>query len=224
MDSAVETTLWRFARGDMTSAEFETWLYTHDGLETELGEQLYLDLVSLDYRDKHALFSLRESLASSLRSPLKCECIALPDLAVVPMGGEDLDVRVFATLNRVREHGGLQWWLYLSTCSACGQNWLVAQEERIFDDYFLKRLSVAEAGLIVAGGRWPVEFMTYERVLTVGHALSHPCRFVDPLAASLVWTVQDLRKERPEITSDEIARLIGVAPTEVDQMLATNFP
>jgi hypothetical protein len=223
MNSAVETTLWRFVRGDMPSAEFEAWLYTHDELEAELGQQLYLDLVSLDYRDKHALFALRESLASGLRPPLKCECITLPDLAVVPMGGEGLDARVFATLNRVREHGGPQWWLYLSTCDACGQDWLVAQEERIFDDYFLKRLNAAEASQIMAGGRWPVKFMTYERVLTVGYALSHPCRFVDPLAASLVWTVQDLRKERPEITSDEIARLLGVAPAEVDQMLAANF-
>ena len=207
----------------MPSAEFEAWLYTHDELEAELGEQLYLDLVSLDYRDKHALFALRESLASDLRPSLRCECITLSDVAVVPMGGEGRDARVFATLHRVCEHGGAQWWLYLSTCDACGQNWLVAQEERIFDDYFLKRLGATEAGQIVVEGRWPVEFRTYERVLTVGHALSHPCRFVDPLAASLVWTVQDLRKERPEITSDEIARLIGVAATEVDQMLAANL-
>lgn len=206
----------------MPSAEFEAWLYGGDEVETELGEELYLDLVSIDYRDKHALFALRERLASHLRPSLKCECITLPDVAVVPMGGEGLDVRVFATLHRVREHGDPQWWLYLSTCDACGQNWLVAQEERIFDDYFLKRLGAAEAGQIVAGGPWPAEFTTYERVLTVGHALSHPCRFVDPLAANLVWTVQDLRKERPEIMSDEIARLLCVTSAEVDQMLATN--
>lgn len=152
----------------------------------------------------------------------KCECAALPDLAVVPMGGDDLDVRVFATLNRVREHGGPQWWLYLSSCIACGQNWLVAQEERIFDDHFLKRLSVAEADQIVARARWPEEFRTYERVLTVGHALSHPCRFFDPLDPSLVWTAHDLRKERPAMTSEEIAQLIGSTSAEVELMLATS--
>lgn len=152
----------------------------------------------------------------------KCECSALPDLAVVPMGGDDLDVRVFATLERVREHGGPQWWLYLSNCKSCGQNWLVAQEERIFDDYFLKRLTVAEADEIVADARWPQEFCTYERVLTVGHSLSYPCRFFDPLAASLVWTAQDLRRERPAITSSEIAQLIGSTPADVETMLAAN--
>lgn len=152
----------------------------------------------------------------------RCECTALPDLAVVPMGGDDLDVRVFATVKPVREHGGPQWWLYLSSCSSCGQNWLVAQEERIFDDYFLKRLSVPEAGQIVVSGDWPEEFSTYERVLTVGHALSKPCRFFDPLAASLVWTAQDLRKERPTIAVDEIARLIGSTPAQVELMLGAN--
>ncbi|WP_168072942.1 hypothetical protein [Caulobacter sp. SSI4214] len=152
----------------------------------------------------------------------KCECIALADLAAVPMGGDDLDVRVFATVKPVLEHGGPQWWLYLSSCSSCGQNWLVAQEERIFDDYFLKRLSVPEAGQIVASGDWPEEFSTYERVLTVGHALSKPCMFFDPLAASLIMTAQDLRKERPTIAVDEIARLIGSTPAQVELMLGAN--
>jgi len=110
------------------------------------------------------------------------------------------------------------------SCTACCQNWLIAQEERIFDDYFLKRLSVAEADQIVASARWPEEFRTYERVLTVGHALSNPCRFFDPLDASLVWTVHDLRKERPAMTSEEIAQLIGSTSADVELMLATNAP
>lgn len=152
----------------------------------------------------------------------KCECAALPDLAVVPMGGDDLDVRVFATLKRVQDHGGPQWWLYLSSCDSCGQNWLVAQEERIFDDYFLKRLSVTEAENIVATARWPEEFNTYERVLTVGHILSKPCRFADPLDASLVWTALDLRRERPAIKSEEIALLIGSSSANVELMLTTD--
>ncbi|ATC24127.1 hypothetical protein CVUC_17635 [Caulobacter vibrioides] len=145
-------------------------------------------------------------------------------MAVVPMGGDDLDLRVFATLSRVREHSGPQWWLYFSKCKACGQNWLVAQEERVFDDYFLKRLNVAEADEIVTSERWPGEFSTYERVLTVGHALSRPCRFFDPLASSLVWTARDLRKERPAMTCEEIAQLIGSTSAEVELMLAANVP
>jgi hypothetical protein len=152
----------------------------------------------------------------------KCECAALPDLTVVPMGGDDLDVRVFATLKRVRDRGEPRWWLYLSNCSSCGQNWLVAQEERIFDDYFLKRVSVTEAENIVVAVRWPEDFSTYEQVLRVGHSLSKPCTFADPLDPSLIWTAQDLRKERPELTSEEIALLIGSTSSQVELMLTTN--
>jgi hypothetical protein len=223
MHSAAKSILWQFVRGDMTSAEFEAWLYAHAELETELGEPLYLDLVAFDYRNQQELFGFREKLAAALRPPLKCECITLPDLAVVPMGFDGLDARVFATLNRVRDHGGRQWWLYLSKCTSCGQNWMVAQEERIFDDYFLRRLSVAAADQIATDRRWPADFMTYERVLTLGHALSRPCTFADPLAGSLVWTAKDLREERPGITVEEIARLLGTEPGEVHQMLATNL-
>lgn len=151
-----------------------------------------------------------------------CCCVGLQNLAVVPMGGDGLDNRVFNTLERLADHGGSAWWLYLSRCEVCLQNWMVAQEERIFDDYFLRRLSSTEVDEIVAEGRWPTEFATYERVLTVGHLLSRACVFFDPLHASLVWTARDLRSERPDITVSEIASLIGVGSAEVDQLLSAD--
>jgi hypothetical protein len=140
----------------------------------------------------------------------ECCCATLPDLAVVPMGGGRLDERVFNTLEHVQDHGGDLWWLYLSKCSACGENWMIAQEERIFDDYFLKRLSNEEARQIVSESTWPPDFITYERVLKVGKALSQPCIFLNPLDDSLAWTAADLRKARPDITVEEIADLLGV--------------
>jgi hypothetical protein len=139
-----------------------------------------------------------------------CCCGALADLAVVPMGREDLDEQVFATLARIRDHGGDLWWLYLSRCGACGQAWLVAQDERIYDNYYLKRLSPAEALDILEAGRWPDDFITYERVLRLGRTLARPWRFLDPRAPSLVWTAEDLVKERPDITVGEIAYLLGI--------------
>src|SRR5207342_1474811 len=137
-----------------------------------------------------------------------CSCASLPDLAVVPMGGDGLDERVFATLENVANHGGELWWLYLSGCTACGQNWLVAQEERIFDEYLLRRQSVAEARQIISEQRWPDEFNTYERVLKLVRALSQShVVFADALSLSLVSTAHDLRKERANITVEEIAYL-----------------
>ena len=147
-----------------------------------------------------------------------CLCPGLADLAVVPMGFDDLDVRVFATLERVREHGGDPWWLYLSRCSACSQYWLVAQEERIYDDYFLKRLDAEAGDAILDGGDWPVDFLTYERVLALGRAMSSPPRFLDAFAHSLQWTVEDLRKARPGITSKEIAYLLGLTDRHAWQL------
>ena len=137
------------------------------------------------------------------------------------MGCDGLDEKVFATLEQIRSHGGEPWWLYLSRCDACGQNWMVAQEERIFDDYYLKRLTPAEARAIMDLGRWPDDFITYERVLKTGHALSRPCEFLEELAPSLVWTAEDLRKERPEITDKEIAHLLGVSPSTAARLSKT---
>ncbi len=137
------------------------------------------------------------------------------------MGGEGLDERVFATVVNVRDHGGDAWWLHLSQCRTCGQYWMIAQEERIFDEHFLRRLSVDEVNRISAEGEWPAEFLTYERVLRTGHALGiRPCIFLERLSPSLVWTAEDLRKERPDISVEELAHLLGVTATQAARLLA----
>ncbi|MBQ1543070.1 hypothetical protein C5708_07155 [Caulobacter sp. CCUG 60055] len=220
MSRTAVATLWRFARQDMFSDDFEAWLYAQEDLEEDLGEELYIELISFDYRNQSELFVIREKLAMALRPSLKCECVTLPDLAVVPMGFDGLDDRVFATLERVCDHGPPQWWLHLFRCATCGQNWVVAQEERIFDDYFFRRLQQSTADKIVAECSWPSDFITYERVLKVGQALSKPFRFTDPLSLSLVWTAQDLRRERPDITTEEIADLMGISSSQVDRLLS----
>ncbi|WP_404339020.1 hypothetical protein AB2M62_07555 [Sphingomonas sp. MMS12-HWE2-04] len=92
-----------------------------------------------------------------------CLCASLPDLAVVPMGGAGFDERVLATIESLCDHGGAQWWLHLARCSACGQHWMIAQEERIYDEHFLKRLSPTEVDAIQADRRWPEDFLTYAR-------------------------------------------------------------
>jgi hypothetical protein len=139
-----------------------------------------------------------------------CCCRSLPNLAVVPMGGDGQDERVFATLNNIRDHSATLWWLYLSKCSACEQDWLVAQDDRIYDNYYLKRLNSDEAQDIVEAVRWPDDFISYERVLRLGRTLSQPWTFLDPQSPALIATAEDLRKERPEITADEIAYLLGI--------------
>ena len=98
---------------------------------------------------------------------------------------------------------------------------MIAQEERIFDEHFLRRLSVDEANRISVNANWPVEFLSYESVLKTGHALHiRPCVFLERLAWSLVCTAEDLRKERPDISVEEIAFLLGVTATQAKRLLA----
>ena len=52
---------------------------------------------------------VKSKLAAALRPSLTCECIALPDLAAVPMGGAGLDERVFASLDPLLIHGPPLW-------------------------------------------------------------------------------------------------------------------
>ena len=148
-----------------------------------------------------------------------CCCRSLSDLAIVPMGGDGKDERVFATLNNVRDHGAELWWLSLSKCSACEQDWLVAQDERIYDNYYLKRLDPAEARDIADAARWPDDFITYERVLRLGRTLSQPWTFLDSRDPALVSTAEDLRKERPDISTDEIAYLLAIEPKTAARLL-----
>jgi hypothetical protein len=149
---------------------------------------------------------------------LNCHCSVLTDLAVIPMGGDGLDERVFATVDRVCDHGGAQWWLYLSRCSRCGQYWMIAQEERIYDEYFLKRLPDEEVDAIHAEQRWPEDFLAYEQVLQIGRAHGPPFTFLDRHSPTLINTIADLRRERPTITTDRIADLLGISAKRVSRL------
>ncbi len=212
--------LWSFVRGDMPVADFEAWLYAEAGLESLLGEALHFDLISADFRERNEVFLVQLRLETVLRPSLTCECITVKNTDVIAMGGDGRDRRFFATVDVVCKHGGEQWWLDLNQCKACGQHWMIASEERMYDDYFVKRLDTNEAGQIIKDGFWPDDFMTYEKVLELGVALSKACRFPDPMAGSLVWTAHDLRAARPDITRAEIAELLGVDVDHVERLLA----
>jgi hypothetical protein len=220
MDASVTTTLWRFVRGDLPVASFEAWLYAQKDLERDLGEELYMELLSFDYRDRRELVLLCEKLATFLRPALECECVTLPDMAMVPMGCEGVDERVFASVQRTANHGSEKWWLSLNRCRVCGQDWMIAQEERIYDDYFLRRLTAHEARAITDDARWPDDFSTYEKVLELGSRLSKAYRFLDDLSPTLIDSARDLKRTRPTISIEEIAKLLGVDVAHARMLLS----
>ena len=98
----------------------------------------------------------------------------------------------------------------------------MAQEERIYDDHLLVKLSRACADAILDIGKWPETFQTYESVLKIARQLSHPGRFLDSMAGSLLWTVEDLRRDRPAITEAEMAYLLGISRCHVHRLVAQN--
>jgi hypothetical protein len=134
------------------------------------------------------------------------------------MGG-DGEERVFETLERTRDHGSGLWWLHLSKCRVCGQDWLVAQDERIYDNFYLKRIKPNDARGVSDDDRWPDDFITYERVLRLGRTLAQPWSFLDPLDPALIKTAADLVKERPDITVEEIAYLLAIEPKAAARLL-----
>lgn len=138
-------------------------------------------------------------------------------MAVVHMGGDGHDARVFATIDVVRWHGDVLWWLNLSHCSACGQDWMIAPEERIYDDHYLKRLTPDEADAIMARNAWPGDFLRYEAVLRFGQRNSKASSFLDP-RSGLMPTIEDLRRERHDISDAEIGELIGISEKQVARL------
>jgi len=200
--------LWAFARGDAPGAEFERWFLDQEGLEAALGDELHWELQSGDYRDKDTVWLMRKALREALAAQASCECLATRDVTAVAMGSDEART-VFETLDRVVTYGPEKWWLYLSKCRTCGTIWLIAQDERIYDEFYLARTD--EAALTDAlSGKWPDRFRTYESVLAIGRELNHPPQFLDPMSNALLATIEDLFEERPGISVREIGHLLGL--------------
>ncbi|NIJ20781.1 hypothetical protein FHS95_002473 [Sphingomonas naasensis] len=218
MNDAGLAMFWAFSRCDLAGPEFDRWFSSQPGLEAQLGADLYLDLLCGNYADREALWRLRRSLDPLLTPLRQCECPTLRDLAATPMGGDFHFEKIFESFERIVDFGPEKWWLHLSRCSRCATFWLIAQDERIYDEFFLHRIDETVASEARAG-RWPRRFFTYEDVLATGRALSNPPRFLDPMAGSLQWTVEDLLGERPDITVEEIAHLLGLSAEHAAALL-----
>ena len=223
--SADLESLWAFARGDFEPREFERWFLDQAGLESLLGTDLHWRLTADDYRDRETVWKLREGLRRELPPVAACHCHKARNIDHIPMGGEvDEDGKFwsdhfFAPIEVDVPHSSPEWWRDLRHCTACETKWLVAQEERIFDEWFIARLSEGE----FAAARkddWPERFATYYDVLAVGRNLVTPCSFFDSAAGSLIWTVEDLRREKPEIEKSEIAYLLGISERNVERLMS----
>ena len=147
-----------------------------------------------------------------------CCCATLGDFAVVGMGdSEGRDERVFSSLEHIADHGGDKWWLYLARCSACKTDWMVAQDDRIHDNFYLRRLSTDDASAIRKHGQWPQEFLRYEDVIRLGPDKNSYAKFFN--SDDLTDTVKELIEARSEITAGEVAYLFCLSDGEAKRLM-----
>lgn len=211
--------IWEFLRGDLEPVDFEQWLYSEPELEGQLGYDLYLETISANYSCKRNVYEIKVRLEAYAResSNLRCQCITLPMIADIGMGDDDEEI-VFRTFAKRAERGEPFWWLKAVECRGCGQWWLVAEELRINDVYFLKRMSLAEVHRILESDSWPEDFDKYETLLRLGLYRGYRWRFDDPMARALRFTVEDLASERPGIKVSELAELLNLNVYEAEQL------
>jgi hypothetical protein len=95
----------------------------------------------------------------------------------------------------------------------------VAQEDLIADLLFFRELSEVEAHCIISASQWPVDFDLYWKLIEAGRDAGHRSRFIDPAAPALRHATTLIRRERPEISVEELAALLGVSPGNAADLL-----
>jgi hypothetical protein len=82
--------IWQFVRGDLKLNDFEHWIYSDQGSEDLLGKVPYLEIISVNFSDKDALFKTKKQLEEYARqaTPLRCKCVELANTDIVNMGDE----------------------------------------------------------------------------------------------------------------------------------------
>lgn len=154
--------LWRFTRGETPTAEFELWIYATPELEPLLGPELYLRLISEDYRDAATVHDLRRALPALLDAiaPRGCECLTWRDNERVPLG---YDTRPDVFLTRFDVLRERTPWIDAVRCRNCAQAWYLAVDTRD-DDYYLHRLSEDELAAALERDAWPNIFDSLDAV------------------------------------------------------------
>ena len=92
--------------------------------------------------------------------------------------------KLFNFLARRKNRDEPFWWISLNLCNVCHQGWLIAQEERHNDDYYLKRLSNKEVDQIEKNNLWPADFDQYENLSRLGTNVDYILLFAHPTSSS----------------------------------------
>lgn len=227
MDTEHVTTIRRFLRGDMAVRDFEAWFYEHESaLLPHFGEELHYDMLWLNFSDYPSLYMILPRLQALVgpteapESGVRCECEMLADRASFPMGFDGRDARFHETVKEVKAHSKALWWLWLGQCNCCGEYWMVASEQVIFDLYMVNRMTAEAAQHIITSSIWPEEFLSYERLLRLCKTRAGADAFMRGDSWGAQTTTRRLKAERPDIANEDIAWLLGVTSEDIAKILA----
>ncbi|MGE0583589.1 MAG: hypothetical protein AB7O39_00470 [Flavobacteriaceae bacterium] len=126
---------WRFARGDTPVETFEKWLYASPELEATLGPEVYLDMISVDFRDPQATAALVYRLLDDLPPIAACLCHTLRNCDRTGIGTDTPWEFMEVKEPRVEAINWLQRW----QCRICGTRWIAAADDIGYDTWTLRR-------------------------------------------------------------------------------------
>ena len=189
--------LWSFVRGDTPGPEFENWLYAWDEAEKVLGSDVYEAAYDTNFARAHDVAAFKSNLKSRLPVPEGCKCCTIPNRGSVGMG--DWAQKVF--VGHKMAPGGRPWHRVMS-CTACPEEWLIAEDDLIYDHWILERV----------GGPGLPDTHTYRGLLKAAKASSASVRFSDPEnSVMLRAAIEDLAKETPRITLTDLVDLLPIS-------------
>lgn len=169
MDKSARDLIRQFIHGRLPTGTFEDWLYASSEAESGFGPELYLKLISADYRSHEEVLETRRLLRAFATETFRpdCACQLSDDRIAVDMRSAD-DTARLPTLERVRTFGSERPWLELHRCRVCGQFWLLAAEYQMNDVNYYQRIADTAAARLVEANEWPPIFQTYADVLACG--------------------------------------------------------
>jgi hypothetical protein len=156
--AAIPEQVLRWIRGELSSADFEPWVYANTGLlESALGKERMLQLLETDYGSGHAGSTVRYQLARLLTR--SCRCLLTCDRQSFGLAG-GLCQWLY---EKCEQRKAKTPWLKLVRCRECGQDWLTGCDT-VDDRIFLERTSAAAALAIVERDEWPATFVGWEHL------------------------------------------------------------
>ncbi len=157
---------WKFVREDKYINDFEAWLYKSNELEFELPPELYLEVLSFNYKihNDAELKTLKSHLRKWLESSFhyECPCITLKDYddTYNVLASYNVDEYTLVldhleksckTLCVKNKH------MKMVVCLQCNTHWYVGND--LFrDGFIIKRLDATEIANIQNHHEWPTDF------------------------------------------------------------------